>query len=147
MAPNSSVDDLVYYFIFIQKSALKHFSSAELLNRGLHLQQMRQFMLWTNSNIGAVAEHRTRLEKNCKKQKIVNLKLFLSQLYLWGRICHLKLLINFVFLIMCAAPDFTFLLKKMSTTFLISDIPSIIICLINLANFLKVDSCATTLER
>ena len=37
--------------------------------------------------------------------------------------------------------------KKLSTIFLISDIPSIIICLINLANFLKVDSCATTLER
>ena len=37
--------------------------------------------------------------------------------------------------------------KKLSTIILISDIPSIIICLINLANFLKVDSCATTLER
>ena len=93
---HQSLDDLVYYFIFIQKSALKHFSSAELLNRGLHLQQMRQFMLWTNSNIGAVAEHRTRLEK-IVKQKIVNLKLFLSQPYVWGADLPFKTIYKFCF--------------------------------------------------
>ena len=108
---HQSLDDLVNCFIFIQNSAISNFSSAELLNRGLHLQQMRQFMLWTNSNIGAVAEHRTRVVKIVETEDCESLTLCFPTLFM-GAVLPFNTIGKFSFPNHACCPRLYFSLKN-----------------------------------